>query len=80
MNSAPTKKLQNTCGGISELQTFTTPVRVIVRRDEGDGEGEHLELVFGEEADRHLASPSGLIKANRAYGSVPPSLLQKKFG
>ena len=71
MNSAPTRNLQNTCGGISELQTFRVPVRVLVRKDEGDGEGEHLELVFGDDANNQSDTQRGTIKANRAYGTVP---------
>ena len=78
MNSAPTKDLQNTCSGISELQTFTIPVRVLVREDEGDGEGEHLELVFGGDFDKQSNMERGTIKANRAYGAVPVSYVEKK--
>ena len=75
MNSARTRSLQNTCGGIQEMQTFKTPIRVLVRRD-ADGEGEHLELVFGENADEP-ADGEDIIKANRAYGRVPSSLFEK---
>ena len=75
MNSTPTKSLQNTCGGIQEMQTFKTPVRVLVRKD-GNGEGEHLELVFGGDVDE-LVDETGTVKANRAYGRVPLSLFRK---
>ena len=78
MNSAPTKKLQNTCGGISKMQTFTTPVQILVQRDDGDGEGEHLELVFGGEADKSIGEERGTIKANRAYGRLPFSALDQE--
>ena len=79
MNSAPTKNLQNTCGGISELQTFTVPVRVLVRKDKGEGEGEHLELVFGDDANKQSGAERGTIKANRAYGTVPSSYTEKQL-
>ena len=76
MNSTPTKALQNTCAGISETRTFRTPVRVVVRKDQGEGEGEHLELLFGDHASGH---PDGndTIKANRAYGRLS---LKEKLG
>ena len=68
MNSSPTSALRNTCAGITELHIFKLPVRVLVRNDV-DGEGEHLEMVFGEVeqglTDKHT------IKANRAYGTMP---------
>ena len=80
MNSASTKSLQNTCGGISELQTFTVPVRVLVRKDEGDGDGEHLELVFGDDATRRSDMDKGTIKANRAYGTLPASYIHRQEG
>ena len=69
MNSTPTKDLQNTCGGISEMRTFKTPVRVVVRKDQGEGEGEHLELVFGDHTGGH-SDGSDTIKPNRAYGRL----------
>ena len=69
MNSTPTKDLQNTCGSISEMRTFKTPVRVVVRKNQGQDEGEHLELVFGDHASGH-SNGSDTIKANRAYGRL----------
>ena len=78
MNSRPTRNLQNTCGGISELRTFKTPVRIVVRKDESEGEGEHLELVFGDDVDAELDDDSATIKTNRAYGTVPSSMLRKR--
>lgn len=47
MNSTPTAALRNTCAGITELHIFKLSVRVLVAKDE-EGEGEHLELVFGK--------------------------------
>ena len=69
MNSTPTNHLQNTCGGISEMRTFKTPVRVVVRKDQGDKEGEHLELVFGDQGTAQ-SDGAGVIKSNRAYGKL----------
>lgn len=66
MNSTPTKALRNTCAGIKELHIFQLPVRVFAMADQ-EGDGEHLELVFGDETD------GDLIKANRKYGTMPAS-------
>ena len=70
MNSTPTRDLQNTCGGISETRTFKTPVRIVVRQNRGEDEGEHLELVFGDRAGGQFDG-SDTIKSNRAYGRLP---------
>ena len=78
INSAPTKGLQNTCAGISKIRTFKTLVRVLVRKDEGEGEGEHLEMVFGEDVGGHEGDEGETIVANRRYGTVPASLLVKR--
>lgn len=67
MNSKPTKALRNTCAGIRELHIFQLPVRVLAVPDK-EGEGEHLELVFGEEE-----TEGDTIKANRKYGTMPSS-------
>ena len=68
MNSTPTATLRNTCAGITELNIFKLPVRVLAFRDAED-DGEHLELVFGKMDEKTLKS--GTIKANRAYGTMP---------
>ena len=68
MNSTPTAALRNTCAGITELYIFQLPVRVLAKRD-GEGEGEHLELVFGNASG--VEKDGELIKANRAYGTMP---------
>ena len=78
MNSRPAKSLQNTCGGISGLGTYKTPVRILVMKD-GEGEGEHLELVFGDDVE-HSDDGSNTIKANRAYGALPSTLSATRFG
>lgn len=65
MNSTPTKTLRNTCAGITELHIFQLPVRMFARPDD-EGDGEHLELVFGDKE-----TDGRLIKANRAYGTMP---------
>lgn len=66
MNSSPTAYLHNTCAGILGINTFKTPVQILVRGD--DSQTEHLELVFGhqETAD---ARASRLTK-NKDYGEV----------
>ena len=51
MNSTPSTTLRNTCAGIYEPHIFKTPVRILARRDE-EGDGEHLELVFGAEGEK----------------------------
>ena len=64
------------------MRTFKIPVRIVVGKDEGEGdsEGEHLELVFGDHIDDHSIDQggNGMIKANRAYGTVLSSLLGKE--
>ncbi|KAL9599780.1 MAG: hypothetical protein Q9179_003455 [Wetmoreana sp. 5 TL-2023] len=68
MNSTPTAALRNTCAGISELHIFKLPVRVLVSNDE-EGEGEHLELVFGQVDEEKMKEKT--IVANRTYGTLP---------
>ena len=68
MNSRPTAVLRNTCAGISELHIFKSPVRVLAVRDE-EGEGEHLELVFGDVSEEKRRENQILV--NRAYGTMP---------
>ena len=53
-----------------ELNIFKLPVRVLAIRD-SEGDGEHLELVFGsvdQEAKNTRGTP---IKPNRVYGTLP---------
>lgn len=68
MNSTPTATLRNTCAGITELDIFKLPVRVLAFRD-AEGDGEHLELVFGKPDEKTLENKT--IKANRVYGTMP---------
>ncbi|MCJ1264424.1 hypothetical protein MMC22_004295 [Lobaria immixta] len=68
INSPPTTILRNTCAGIAEIRIFRTPIRILTMRDQ-EGEGEHLELVFGE-VD-HEDSQKRAIKPNRKYGTMP---------
>ena len=75
MNSTPTAALRNTCAGITELHIFKLPVRVLAFRD-AEGDGEHLELVFGKLDEKTFESRT--IKANRAYGTMPNLEAQKK--
>ena len=68
MNSTPTTALRNTCAGVSEIRVFKQPVHVLAKRDL-EGEGEHLELVFGD-MDAEEAR-TRRIKPNRKYGTMP---------
>ena len=75
VNSPPTAALRNTCAGITELHIFKLPVRVLVAKDE-EGEGEHLELVFGNVDQEQIKDNT--IKANLAYGTMPCSTIERK--
>lgn len=68
INSTPTTALRNTCAGISEIRIFKVPVRILAMRDL-EGDGEHLELVFGD-VDAEQARKMS-IKSNRKYGTMP---------
>lgn len=68
MNSTPTVLLRNTCAGISELNIFKLPVRVLAFAD-AEGDGEHLELVFGNMDEKTIGNKT--IKPNRVYGTMP---------
>ncbi|KAL9026399.1 MAG: hypothetical protein Q9180_007491, partial [Flavoplaca navasiana] len=74
MNSSPTAALRNTCAGITELHIFKLPVRILVSKDE-EGEGEHLELVFGSVDEEKMSERT--IKANRTYGTLPKSVIEE---
>ncbi len=74
MNSSPTAALRNTCAGITEMHIFKLPVRVLVSKDE-EGEGEHLELVFGSVDDEKISERT--IKANRTYGTLPKGVVEE---
>ena len=69
MNSTPTAALRNTCAGITELSIFKIPIRILVKNDV-EGEGEHLELSFGDSEKRDPGARD-TIKMNRAYGTMP---------
>lgn len=73
MNSPPTTVLRNTCAGITEIRIFRTPVRILTMRDH-EGEGEHLELVFGDIEGED--SQKRVIKPNRKYGTMPAATTQ----
>lgn len=75
MNSTPTTLLKNTCAGIMELHIFQLPVRVLAIRDT-EGDGEHLELVFGNLDEKDLIGTP--IKQNRVYGTLPKVLKAEK--
>ena len=65
MNSAPTSLLRNTSSGISEAGIFGLPARILAKPDD-EGEGEHLELVLGEQDEKVLERRT--LKPNRVYG------------
>lgn len=73
MNSPPTTVLRNTCAGITEIRIFRTPVRILTMKDQ-EGEGEHLEIVFGDIEDED--SQKRAIKPNRKYGTMPAATKQ----
>ena len=51
-----------------ELNIFKLPVRVLAVSD-GEGDGEHLELVFGNVDEKDARGTP--IKPNRVYGTLP---------
>ncbi|KAL9585099.1 MAG: hypothetical protein Q9212_001725 [Teloschistes hypoglaucus] len=65
MNSAPSKLLRNTSSGITETNIFKLPARIFAKPDD-EGEGEHLELVLGEQDEKTLEQRT--LKMNRVYG------------
>ena len=76
VNSTPTALLRNTCAGITELNIFKTPVRVLAFRDNEHSDGEHLELVFGDLDEKSIQHQ--VIKENRVYGSMPAVVLKRR--
>ncbi|KAL6721535.1 hypothetical protein ACLMJK_000639 [Lecanora helva] len=76
MNSTPTILLRNTCAGIMELKIYRLPVRVFAFRD-AEGEGEHLELVFGNVDEKNVNGTP--IKPNRPYGTLPGMVKAEKI-
>ncbi|KAM0804319.1 hypothetical protein BDR22DRAFT_959977 [Usnea florida] len=76
MNSTPTILLKNTCAGILELNIFKIPVRVLAFRDDEAGDGEHLELVFGDVDEKNVRGTP--IKPNRVYGTLPKMAKKEK--
>lgn len=74
--------LRNTCAGIAEIRIFKIPVRILTMTDP-EGEGEHLELVFGNVDIEDEDPQERAIKPNRKYGTMPavtnPSLTEKSF-
>ncbi|KAL8992701.1 MAG: hypothetical protein Q9169_006903, partial [Polycauliona sp. 2 TL-2023] len=65
MNSSPTALLRNTSSGITETNIFRLPARSLAKPD-ANGEGEHLELVLGEQDEKILEDRA--IQVNRVYG------------
>ena len=68
VNSTLTAAPRTTCAGISELHIFKIPVRMLVSKD-AEGEGEHLELVFGN-LDEGKAKEITIV-ANRIDETLP---------
>ena len=76
VNSTPSTLLRNTCAGITELNIFKTPVRVLVFRDNENSDGEHLEMVFGDLDEKAIQHQ--VIKENRVYGTMPFLALKRR--
>ena len=76
VNSTPSVLLRNTCAGITEINIFKIPVRVLALRDDENSDGEHLELVFGNVDEKTIEHQ--VIKKNRVYGTLPLITLKKK--
>lgn len=76
VNSTPSALLRNTCAGITELNIFKIPVRVLAVRDNESSDGEHLELVFGELDEKAIQHQ--VIKHNRVYGTMPSLAAEKE--
>lgn len=76
VNSAPSALLRNTCAGITELNIFKTPVRVLAFRDNENSDGEHLEPVFGDLDEKSIQHQ--VIKENRVYGTMPVVGLKRR--
>ncbi|KAL8639714.1 MAG: hypothetical protein Q9228_003286 [Teloschistes exilis] len=58
--------ITHTCyAGISEANIFKLPARIFAKPDD-EGEGEHLELVLGEQDEKTLEQRT--LKMNRVYG------------
>lgn len=75
VNSTPSTLLRNTCAGITELNIFKIPVRVLAFRDSENSDGEHLELVFGDLDEKSIQHQ--VIKENRVYGTLPLLAVKK---
>lgn len=56
---------RNTSSGITEASIFDLPARILAKPDD-EGEGEHLELVLGEQDEKTLEQRT--LKPNRVYG------------
>ena len=67
VNSSPSALHRNTCAGITELHIFKLPVQILGMADE-EGEGEHLELIFGDVNKEK--TKKNTIKPNRTYGTM----------
>ncbi|KAL8824191.1 MAG: hypothetical protein Q9191_005234 [Dirinaria sp. TL-2023a] len=65
MNSAPTTLLRNTSAGLADSKVYRLPARIFAKSDDA-GEGEHLELVLGEQDEKTVEQRT--IKVNRVYG------------
>ena len=76
VNSTPSSLLRNTCAGITELNIFKLPVRVLAFRDNENSDGEHLELVFGDLDEKSIQHQ--VIKENRVYGTMPVLALKRR--
>lgn len=76
VNSTPSTLLRNTCAGITELNIFKVPVRILAFRDNENSDGEHLELVFDDLDEKSIQHQ--VIKENRVYGTMPLFALKRR--
>lgn len=76
VNSTPSALLRNTCAGITELDIFKIPVRVLAFRDNENSDGEHLQLVFGDLDEKSIQHQ--VIKKNRVYGTMPLLTMKRR--
>ncbi|KAL8752338.1 MAG: hypothetical protein Q9199_005812 [Rusavskia elegans] len=65
MNSTPNLLLRNTSSGIADAKIFKLPARIFAMPDQA-GEGEHLELVLGDQEKNVIEKRT--LKVNRVYG------------
>ena len=64
MNSSPTTKLQNTCAGVAEAETWGLVAKVRERNES------HLELIVEEGGSKRKDGTGAKLEFNKQYGSI----------